>query len=574
MATAGLAALSPTPAQAGWAGQNGRLIAAVYNDSPVTLKYVGGWSKYGFSQAPTDVAVETYRIFEIKGTAVRTSQGPYCSFWANEYNGWFTYEVKEHHSTGVPEYITMSFHGERLDAGGCVNSDGSSADVQPTMETWHTSTPPPSTWRYTSGPPPNRVTHQTFTSDAHTPYPFDVTIAELEGPGQGVASVVSLGDSTISGEGGRWAGNTNLLSPYNRDDAGAQSYWDTPSGEAITDCHRSKSALVHIGHPYRTQNFACSAAMTYSYNWQYPRGWRYKPGVDLYCNGMFGVLDCPGGQMGQLNELYHYARTHNVRHIVLAVGANDFDFSGVTKQCMELYEKAKWLFGDQFCYNSGVMQAAITPQKRDAIEDDIYDSLTELVSVMGSAGYSKSMYDVIIQNYWSPIPSDADIRIPDVDLNRQNLGGCPLLDPDATVLNEYLLPAINASVLNVARKFRANASPLKIRFMDVSEAFKGHRLCEKGVGLIEDIPGFFGSGTDTTVVDKVEWVTEARLATAIFGAYTLAEGGHANYWGQLAQRNCLRILIARSSYPGGKCVPAGGVNDRGEPAMSLTSYPW
>ena len=72
------------------------------------------------------------------------------------------------------------------------------------------------------------------------------------------------------------------------------------------------------------------------------------------------------------------------------------------------------------------------------------------------------------------------------------------------------LPAINGSVLNVARKFRANASPLKIRFMDVSEALKGHRLCEKGVGLIEDIPGFFGSGTDATVVDKVEWVTEAR----------------------------------------------------------------
>ena len=131
------------------------------------------------------------------------------------------------------------------------------------------------------------------------------------------------------------------------------------------------------------------------------------------------------------------------------------------------------------------------------------------------------------------------------------------------MLNEYLLPAINGSVLNVARKFRANASPLKIKFMDVSEALKGHRLCEKGVGLIEDIPGFFGSGTDPTVVDKVEWVTEARTATVIFGAYTLAEGGHANYWGQLAQRNCLRILIARSIYPGGKCVPAGGVNDPG-----------
>ena len=39
------------------------------------MKYVGGWSQYGFSQAPTDVAVETYRIFEIKGSAVTDIPG-------------------------------------------------------------------------------------------------------------------------------------------------------------------------------------------------------------------------------------------------------------------------------------------------------------------------------------------------------------------------------------------------------------------------------------------------------------------------------------------------------------------
>ena len=99
--------------------------------------------------------------------------------------------------------------------------------------------------------------------------------------------------------------------------------------------------------------------------------------------------------------------------------------------------------------------------------------------------------------------------------------------------------------------------------MDVSEALKGHRLCEKGVGLIEDIPSgtphFFGKGTDRGAADKVEWVTEARSATVIGTAYTLAEGGHANYWGQLAQRNCLRQLVLAESLGREVCPCPRGV---------------
>ncbi len=112
--------------------------------------------------------------------------------------------------------------------------------------------------------------------------------------------------------------------------------------------------------------------------------------------------------------------------------------------------------------------------------------------------------------------------------------------------------------------------------MDVSEALKGHRLCEKGVGLIEDIPNFTGNGTNPAVADKLEWVTEARTATVFGTNYTLAEGGHANYWGQLAQRNCLRQLVNNQQFSGGKCVPAlhGGVDPRGEPNMTLTNLQW
>ena len=138
------------------------------------------------------------------------------------------------------------------------------------------------------------IANPQFSAQQHTPYLFDLTLAwDGEGPGDGVPTIVSLGDSTISGEGGRWAGNTNVNN--GRDDAGATWYWDTPSGESITDCHRSKSALVHINHGFRTHNIACSAAMTYSYDWNYPQGPRFKPGVDLVCGQQNGNSRLPGG---------------------------------------------------------------------------------------------------------------------------------------------------------------------------------------------------------------------------------------------------------------------------------------
>src|SRR5215218_8467531 len=70
--------------------------------------------------------------------------------------------------------------------------------------------------------------------------------ALADGPGVGAPWVVSLGDSAISGEAGRWAGNTNGSS--SRVDAlGSSAYYDNAAGtgEAIPGCHRSKSAEVH-----------------------------------------------------------------------------------------------------------------------------------------------------------------------------------------------------------------------------------------------------------------------------------------------------------------------------------------
>ena len=53
--------------------------------------------------------------------------------------------------------------------------------------------------------------------------------ALADGPGVGTPTVVTLGDSAISGEAGRWAGNTNG-SPSRVDALGSTAYWDTPDG--------------------------------------------------------------------------------------------------------------------------------------------------------------------------------------------------------------------------------------------------------------------------------------------------------------------------------------------------------
>src|SRR6201991_4279097 len=95
-------------------------------------------------------------------------------------------------------------------------------------------------------------------------------------------AVVTVGDSAISGEAGRWAGNTNG-STSRTDALGPTAYYDnaTGTGEAIPGCHRSKSAEVHIGGGLTSVNLACSGARTYS---RVSDG-KFKPGLDFYDAG-------------------------------------------------------------------------------------------------------------------------------------------------------------------------------------------------------------------------------------------------------------------------------------------------
>jgi hypothetical protein len=106
-----------------------------------------------------------------------------------------------------------------------------------------------------------------------------VPAAHADGPGVGAPWVVSVGDSAISGEAGRWAGNTNGSS-NNVDALGPTAYYDNASNtaETISGCHRSKSAEIFIGVA-NGKNLACSGARTYT---QTPGSGDFKPGLDFF----------------------------------------------------------------------------------------------------------------------------------------------------------------------------------------------------------------------------------------------------------------------------------------------------
>ena len=72
--------------------------------------------------------------------------------------------------------------------------------------------------------------------------------ALADGPGSGTPTVATLGDSYISGEAGRWAGNTNT-SEGNIDALGSTAYFDNAAhtAEQIARCHRSLAAEAYLG---------------------------------------------------------------------------------------------------------------------------------------------------------------------------------------------------------------------------------------------------------------------------------------------------------------------------------------
>ena len=374
--------------------------------------------------------------------------------------------------------------------------------------------------------------------------------AHADGPGVGSPWVVSVGDSYISGEAGRWAGNSNASESY-VDALGPTAYFDnaTNTGEQINRCHRSKAAEIHIGGGVNSLNLACSGARTTTFT---DSDGNFKPGLDFYNSG---------GQQGQALMLQTFAATHNVKMVAVSIGGNDFNFASIVQSCVtDFLTSPTWW--KNYCNDDSSVTSNFTAANVAAVRAKIATAYQNVRTAMRNAGYADTAWTLLVQDYESPIPNGSGFRYGESGFTRQSTGGCGFWNNDVNWANGTALPTIDNTVFGAA----TDSGLANVRTLDLARAFTGHRLCENTDDLVEaNYPSWQAPGA----VDKSEWIDQIRTVSTAGSDYYIQESLHPNYWGELAVRSCLRQAWNAGTPRGGTCTTSGSGLLNGEPRMAL-----
>ena len=376
--------------------------------------------------------------------------------------------------------------------------------------------------------------------------------AVADGPGVGTPWVVTVGDSYISGEAGRWAGSSNA-SPSYADALGPTAYYDNAAGtgEQINRCHRSRSAEAFVGGGVSGLNLACSGARTATFT---DGNGYFKPGLDFYDDG--------AGRVGQAKALQQFAAGHNVTMVVVSIGGNDFNFGSIVQTCVSDFLSSPAWFKN-YCNDDSSVTSNFTSANVAAVKSRIATAYQNVRTAMRSAGYADDAWTMLVQNYPSPLPRSTGIRYGESGYARQNTGGCGFWNADLNWANDTALPTINSTVVGAV----STAGIANSRTLDLSAAFNGRRLCESTVGLYEEKG--LTSWTQAGAVDKTEWVNQIRTVSTVSGPYFVQESLHPNYWAQLATRSCVRQAYNGGAPRSGACSISGTGLLNGEPRMTL-----
>ena len=383
-----------------------------------------------------------------------------------------------------------------------------------------------------------------------------VTQAAADGPGVGTPAVVTLGDSAISGEAGRWAGNTNDDSA--RVDAlGPTAYWDTATGESIANCHRSKAAQVFIGGGVLGYNLACSGATTSTHGDRLRRGLQARHRL---------LLRRPGARRARRGRCSStLAATHNVKAVVVMIGANNYGFADIVTRCVEDWatSPAWW---KNYCSDDSDMTSTLhLHPHRHRVRQTYKPRCSGCATRWSTPATRRRSTRSSPRPTGSPLPRGAQIRYPESGWTRQTIGGCGVWNRDADWAND------------VGRQRAEHDDPQRglqqrpgqrqgARPADRAERappVREHRRPARGEGRrrVERAPA------QST---RPNGSHRSAPRSTIFGPYQLQEDSHASYWGQLAMRNCLRQAYNGGAVRGGACVrSANGLNGRGEPQMAL-----
>jgi lysophospholipase L1-like esterase len=347
-------------------------------------------------------------------------------------------------------------------------------------------------------------------------------------PGSPATAIVSLGDSFISGEGGRWMGNgsepfgTRSGTDRAAFDCGGWGCSYDPSrvygASEGNDCHRSDvapilSAPVAVGE---RANLACSGAKAENL-------WRAVSGGQPHF-----------GEAPQADRLAALARRDDVRMVVVTVGANDVGFGGLVVDCALDWARSS---PEDPVYCHGGAQAEIEAAL-PAAGARLRKALREVRAAMADAGYRRSDYRLVAMGYASPFPTGRWIRYPEDGWSRLSEGGCPLWNADADWAVLRATPTIDAMM-------RADAASAGAEFLDLQHALDGHQLCDSRSRR---------AGSEGPSPQASEWVRRLSFAQG-----ATRESLHPNAYGQRAIGACIGMLFVS---------PRGDYACRGTPGRS------
>lgn len=345
-------------------------------------------------------------------------------------------------------------------------------------------------------------------------------------PGTGPTAVVSMGDSYISGEAGRWKGNslTNSGSRNGTDRGWLSGSTYDPArvyGTTAGGCHRSDSAEVRSAGAIAdvAVNLACSGAVSDNVFRSSNGGVSYK------------------GEAPQADQLAAVAASHNVKVIALSIGGNDLGFADIITDCA-----LDFVLWNSYCYDD---QQAGVDQKIDAVMGKVGKSVDEIRAVMRAAGYADSSYRIVLQSYPSPIPRGAENRYTQSDWSRLNTGGCPFWNRDSDWARDSLVPQI-------ANRIKGVAAAKGVQFLDLRDMMQGREVCAKASKQV--------TSTVPASAKTSEW---ARWIDNNESQGLIQESMHPNYFGQLAAGRCLALVVAQPANSGFSCKNTAGGDQTG-----------
>lgn len=351
------------------------------------------------------------------------------------------------------------------------------------------------------------------------------------GGGGTPTAIVTMGDSYISGEAGRWEGNWSSSSGDRGGTDRAAYRWrgiwlyDATRIYGATDssgCHRSDVAEV-ISNDIAVDaqvNLACSGADTGN--------------IVRAANG--GVSH--RGEAPQADQLAAVAAGHDVEMIVLSIGGNDLGFADIIIDCTVEYNTSPSWWPNT-C--NGEQQTNVDNRMAAAMAG-VGTAIDEIRAVMSAAGQGSETYRLVLQSYPSPIPNGNEFRYSQSGWTRTTTGGCPFWNVDATWARSSLVPQI-------ADNLEAVAADKGVEFLDLRDQLDGREVCSVSTAQ--------GSGPDA------EW---ARMLVTGITQGEAQESMHPNALGQRATGTCLTLLYA--STPGSyDCTNVAGA---GPETMTLT----